>query len=114
MARNQAMFNQPYGRIAGASITGTYATLLTIARGTGFLAAESATILFFFNTLDADIVISFDGGVTDWGYIPANANWTIDLTAGEMLYTGVIQVKHAGVAPTTGAISASAVRTREQ
>lgn len=114
MARNQAIFDQPYGRLAGASITGSYQTLINIARGSGFLAAESATILLFFNTLDKDIIVSLNGGVTDWGYIPALANWTLDLTAGDMLFTGVVQVKHAGVAPTTGAISVSAVRTREQ
>lgn len=114
MARVQAIFNQPYGRLAFGAITGTYATLITLARDTGYLAAESATILLFFNTLNQDVIISLDGGVTDWGYVPALANFTLDLTAGEMLYTGTIQVKHAGVAATAGAISVSAVRTREQ
>lgn len=114
MGYAQALFNTAYGRLAFGSITGTYATLLTVTPSTGSITNNrgAATILYFFNNLNADVIISLDGGTTDAVYLPANFSWTCDLSTGNMLYTGTIQVKHTGSAPASGGIACSVVRTR--
>lgn len=110
----QALFNDTYGRLAFGSITGTYATLKAVTTVTGSVTGNkgSAGILEFFNTLNQDVIISLDGGTTDAIYLPAGLSYTIDLFANFLEFVGTIQVKHAGVAPTSGGISVTIIRSR--
>lgn len=93
------------GRIAGASVTGSYANLLANVQGSGI-------ILYIFSTCDAELVISLDGGTTDWCYIPSTVSPSpiiLPLGAANAQFSGTISVKHNGAAPTTGSVSASVI-----
>ena len=114
MAYVQALFNTTYGRYLYSAITGAYSTLLTVANTTGSVTSNVgfARIIYIFNTLDQDVILSFDNGTTDSVFLPAGKSWTCDLSTGNMYFSGVIRVKHAGVAPASGNIACSVVRTK--
>lgn len=114
MSYQQALFDTAYGRLDAAAVLAGYTTLLTVSAVTGSVDGNkgAAAILFFFNTLDADVVISLDNGTTDAVYLHAGKSWTMDLSAGEMRYLGTIRVKRASGAAATGSIACTAVRTK--
>ena len=105
MGRNRIDTTQAYGTLAFGSVTAAYATLVSSVQGRGIC-------LHFFNSLDAAIVVSLDGGTTDWGLIPAGLSWTIDLGANDIEYSGTSSVKDNGAANTSGFISCSVTRTK--
>lgn len=114
MSFAQALFNDTYGRLAFGSVGAGYATLKAVTRTTGTLTNNKgdAVALLFFNNLNQDVIISLDNGTTDAVYLPANTNWTVDLATNSLMYNGTIQVKHAGVAPTSGGIAVTIVRSK--
>ena len=86
------------GRLAAGAVTGSYATLLP---------AVSASVrkLIITNSLDQETVISLNGGATDFLFLPAQQGIIIDFDT-SMHWAGSCVVKHNGVAPSVGAISA--------
>lgn len=96
------------GRLAFGSVGAGYSSLLTVA-GRG-------AILMITSSLNQEVVISLDGGTTNWGYLPlvpataAGFPYIIEFGASDAEYTGTVSVKHNGVAPTAGAIAASIIR----
>lgn len=105
MGFSQAILNQSAVRVAFGSIGASYATALTVV-GNGM-------ILNIVNNLDQEVVISLNGGLNDHLFIPSGLTPTVvrlDFGSNEMTYSGVIQVKHNGVAPTTGAVSLLVIR----
>jgi len=103
--RNRALVNVPAVRLAFGSVSGTYANLLASIQG-------RAVCLVITNSLNSESVLSLDGGTTDWGFIPARVSLVIDLASNETEYNGTVSVKHNGVAPTSGAIAASIIRSQ--
>lgn len=101
-ATSSAMVFQARGKIVGASLTGTYATLLT--------AAGSLRVIELFNSCDQPIMISFDNGVTDHFELDAQEQFSIDLAAAgrHIAAATVISAKHAGVTPASGSVRCSA------
>lgn len=114
MTYAQALFDTAYGRLDAAGVLAGYSTLLDVQAVNGSVTGNKggATILFFFNTLDADVILSLDNGTTDAVYLHAGKSWTMDLSAGEMRYVGTIRVKRASGAAATGSIACTAVRTK--
>jgi len=114
MSYQQALFNTTYGRLDAAAVLAGYTTILNVANVSGSIANNigCSTIIYFSSTLDADIVISFDNGTTDSFFLHANKSLTIDLSAGNMLFTGIIRIKRFSGAPAAGSIACSVVRTR--
>ena len=105
MSTNSPILTQSAGRIAFGSVTGAYATLLTVA-GTG------ATMIIN-SSLDKEVVLSLNGGTNDHVYIQPGltpASLIIDFAANDMSYSGTIQVKHTGAAPTAGVLSVLVIR----
>ena len=96
------------GRLAFGSVGAGYSSLITVS-GRG-------AIVMITSSLNQEVVISLNGGTTDWGYLPlvpataAGFPYTIELGANDAEFTGTISVKHNGVAPTAGAIAASVIR----
>lgn len=88
------------GRLAFGSVTGSYVTLLA--------ATGSVRKLLLTNSLDKETIITLDGGTTDFIYLPASTGLLLDFDI-SLQYSGTVQVKHNGVAPTVGAISAGIV-----
>lgn len=95
--------NTKKGKISGASLTGSYATVLALT--------FDAKILQLFNSCDATILISLDGGVTESFELEAGESTSLDLRAATLyVASGVnISAKHAGAAPTSGTIRATAI-----
>lgn len=88
---------QPYGKINGTSITGTYQTVLTLS--------GDADIFFIFNSCDKELIVSVPG-TPDAFYLPPTRSLTFDArTNKKRIKAGTFEVKHAGVAPTTGIFS---------
>lgn len=102
----QALFNNPYVRIPFGSITGTYTNIDIITNWQpGSTQSGSAGIIMIQNNLNQDVILSFDGGVTDSFYLlTATTGLVIDLATNGMLFEGTVQIKHTGAAPTSGAI----------
>jgi len=88
--------------LAPAGIGATYATLATLT----FHAKQ----LLFVNSLDGDVVLSFDGGTTDHVRLPASTSLSLNFTDNEHLLAGtVIQVKDGASAPTAGTLGVTPV-----
>ena len=94
----QALNTLAGGRVAFGSVGAGYSTLLTVT--------DKAIILLVSNTLNQDVVLSLDGGTTNWHTLPAGISFVLDFGTNGASFNGTIQVKHNGVAPTAGAISA--------
>lgn len=90
------------GKIAGASLTGSYASLLSAP-------ATRGRVLYLLNDCDQSILISFDGGTTAHFELAPGESPVIDLKANGLALESGISVKHAGVAPTSGSIRASVI-----
>jgi len=94
---------QARGKIVGAALTGTYATLLT--------AGGDLRIIQLFNSCDQPILISLDGGTTGHFELDAQEQFSLDLAAAQRhVATGVvISAKHDGVAPASGSVRVSVI-----
>lgn len=109
MSNKHADFDD-YGQLAASSLTGSYQTLLTLT--------DDADILILFNTSNHDLILRVPSkaarstsATTKEIYVCAAQPFVLDLRPGsKRLAKGLIEVKHAGVAPTSGSISATALR----
>lgn len=90
--------DEAYGSLAFGSVAAGYATLKAVKDCVGFI---------LFNSTDADVVVSLDGGTTDWASVPATTSFVANLGALGLDYSGIISVKQGSAAPTLGAVSAS-------
>lgn len=91
------------GKISGASLTGSYATLLN--------PTSDLRILAILNSCDNTIMVSLDGGSTDSFELEAGESVILDLAANGLKFDNAVNVsaKHAGAAPTAGSVRASGV-----
>lgn len=103
MTLRRARLNNGSGRMAFGSLTGSYQSLLAAVPGRG-------VSLIFSNSLNAETVVSLDGGTTDFITLQASHSITIDFAAIGAEFSGAVFVKHTGAAPTSGAISVGVVR----
>lgn len=86
-----------YGKIAGTSLTTTYATLLTMSAD-----ARGLTIM---NSCDQAVIITLDNGTTNSIELDAYESITEDYAAlGRHLTSSTIKAKHAGTLPKIGSI----------
>lgn len=104
MAHQRAVVTTAGGSIAGASLTGSYQTLISSVPGRGVLLAVG-------NTCNADVVLSLNGGTTNWMVIPAGVSFTFNLGAVGVEYSGTISAKHNGAAPASGTLSVGVIRS---
>lgn len=90
--------------IAFGSITSSYTTLLSNLTG--------CAILSLWNTTDQDIFVTWDNGLYDAVLLPPGGFQQLNFGANGLILNSIssIKAKYASVAPTTGAIYASAVR----
>lgn len=105
MGFSQCLLNQSAARVGFASVTGTYVTALTVV-GNGVL-------MNIISNLNQEVVISLNGGLNDHIYVPPGVTpvvFALDFGTNELSYSGVIQLKHTGVAPASGAINILVVR----
>lgn len=99
----RAKTNVSVGSLAFGSISGTYAALKT--------GVERCRGLLFFSSLDKDVIISIDGGTTDFAWIPANSSFILNFEQFGLQYSGSLSVKQGGGgACTSGFISVSQLR----
>lgn len=86
-----------YGKIAGTSLTTTYATLLTMSAD-----ARGLTIM---NSCDQAVIITLDNGTTNNIELDAYESITEDYAAlGRYLTSSTIKAKHAGTLPKVGSV----------
>jgi hypothetical protein len=112
----QALFNEPYARLAFGSVTGLFTTLADLTPPVPTVVGTQnggAAIIIIQSSLNNSVILSFDGGVTESLYlIPNTSGLVIDLTASELRFSGVVSIKHAGVACTSGEIVVCAVMSK--
>lgn len=91
------------GKIAGTSLTGSYATLLD--------PSSDIRILNLFNSCNATIFVSLDGGSTDSMELEVGESVSLDLGANGLKFANAVNIsaKHAGAVPTAGTIRASGI-----
>jgi len=83
--------------IAAASVTGTYAALNTFN-------GKSVQVLVLINTLNQEVTLSLDEGVTNWMVLPVVSTF-LSITLPHMQWSGVVSIKHNGAAATAGRLS---------
>lgn len=92
------------GRLLAAAVTAGYVSLHSSVKGRG-------VIIHIANSLDGDVVLSLDGGTTDYIAIPAGNNITFNLGTNNAEYSGTISVKQGpSGASTSGFISCGVLR----
>ncbi len=101
--RTQALVNVAGLGLAFGSITGSYQNISPLVSGRG-------VILHVENSLDTISIISLDAGVTDWVFLPPGKSMQIPFGSCGVEWTGRCMVKHNGIPPTAGFISAAIVR----
>lgn len=97
--------NIQYSDLAFGSISGSYATLITLT--------QDAYEIRFTNQTDAAILVSFNGGSTNHILVRANTDYSVInlIGLGLSLASGAsISIAHAGVAPTVGRFSVTVLR----
>lgn len=67
--------------LAFGSISGSYAAV-------GTVTANPWRIVFFTNTTDADLIVSWNGGTTDHMIVPAGASASLDCAANGIFQYG--------------------------
>lgn len=94
---------QTFGSVTGSALTGTYASVITLANG--------AVIAHFFNSCNQSIVVSLDSGTTDSYLLEAYESFSLDLsTSGRKIANGnIVKAKHNGVTPTAGTLRVSVI-----
>lgn len=87
-----------------SSITGAYQNLLTLS--------DDSDLLFLYNTTNSALIFKIPSGTTTKEIrVPPGATLSIDARSNsKRLAKGIIQVKHAGVATTSGEVTAIAAR----
>lgn len=90
--------DEAYGSLAFGDVAVAYTTLKVVKDCIGFI---------FFNGTDAGVVVSLDGGTTDWASVPATTSFVANLGALGLDYSGTISVKQGSAGPTSGAVSVS-------
>ena len=90
------------GYLTSAGIGAAYADLIAGVEG-------SVRKIVISNSLNTEVVLSLDNGTTDFIVLqPNSAPLVLDLDV-SMHWAGTIRVKHNGVAPASGAISAGVI-----
>ena len=91
------------GKIVGASLTASYATLLN--------PTTDMRIVYIFNTCNQTILVSLDGGTTDSLELEAGESVTMDLANNGLKFDNAVNIsaKHGGAAPTAGTVRASGI-----
>lgn len=91
------------GKIAGASLTGSYATLLD--------PSTDLRIVQLFNSCNQTIFVSLDSGSTDTFELEPAESTSIDLTSNRLKFSNAVNIsaKHAGVVPTAGSIRCTGI-----
>lgn len=94
----------PYGYVAGTSITGSYQTVLSLS--------DDSDFLFIFNTCDTALIMRVPSYTSTAEIrLPAGANFSLDCrTNSKRLAKGNIEIKYAGAAPTTGEFCVTVAR----
>lgn len=94
---------QAKGKISGASLTGTYATLLN--------PTSDLRVIYLLNSCNASILVSLDGGTTDTFELEPSESVTVDLGANGMKFDNAVNIsaKHNGSAPTSGSIRCTGI-----
>ena len=100
MSLNKAVVSTAGGLVSFGSVGAGYGTLLAT---TGRVRK-----IFLQNSLNQNIVVSLDGGTTNWMVLLAQKDLAIDFDT-SLQFSGTISIKHNGVAPTSGAISAAII-----
>lgn len=91
------------GKIAAASLTGSYATLLTMG--------GSARALHLYNSTDQPVLITLDNGTTDSVELDAGESYVIDYAMNGMILTSsTIKAKYVSTAPSVGSVRAIIAR----
>lgn len=107
----KAQFTTPYGRAAFGSIGAGFTNLLDATKDfSGATPNGMVTVIMIDSTLNTDVDLSLDGGATASIRVKANQGRIIDLLANNMTWAGVIQVRHSGVAPSSGDITIEVIR----
>jgi len=89
-------------KIAGTAITATYQTV--------GIFDDDLRCVFVFNSCDAPIIISLDGGITDHFELDQEG-FDIDLRALSLaLEKPTISVKYVSAAPTTGSLRVTGIK----
>lgn len=95
--------NVACGKIAAASLTGSYATLLTMG-GQG-------RVLHLYNSTDQPVLFSLDAGTTGSIELDAGESYAVDYVANALIATSsTIQAKYVSVAPSVGSVRAIIAR----
>jgi hypothetical protein len=94
------------GKILGTALTTSYASIISAAN------ANDARIIQVFNTCDETILISLDGGSTDHYELESSEKAvSIDLGASGLQQPNLaIQVKDAGVTPSSGSVRCTVIK----
>jgi hypothetical protein len=96
--------NVACGKIAAASLTGSYATLLTMG-GQG-------RVLHLYNSTDQPVLFSLDAGTTGSIELDAGESYAVDYVANALIATSsTIQAKYVSVAPSVGSVRAIIARS---
>lgn len=104
MSANRRLVSESAGTVAFGSVGASYGTLIGPIAGRG-------VVIFIANSLNAGVILSLDGGTTDFIRLPAATPITIDLGANSAEYSGRISIKQDGAgAPTSGFISCGVIR----
>lgn len=106
MSANRRYLGMASARLAAASVSAGYVTLIGPVAGRGYVLQIS-------NSLNGDVVLSLDGGTTDYITLPAGISLSIDFGTNNIEYSGTASVKQGpSGASTTGFISAGVIRTQ--
>jgi hypothetical protein len=102
-AGTAAIAYQAKGKIAGSSLTGSYATLLN--------PTSDLRIIQIFNSCNQTILVSLDGGTTDTFELEAGESTSVDLATNGMKFDNAVNIsaKHGGVAPTAGSVRVTGI-----
>jgi hypothetical protein len=104
MSRVRAKVDVTGGSIAGTSITGSYQTVLSSIQGRG-------VVLVFGNSCNTDLVVSLDGGTTNWMILPAGFSPVLDFGSNDVEFSGSVSIKHNGVGPASGTFAVGVIRS---
>ena len=92
-----------YGEVEGTSMTPSYQTVAS--------ADDDVSHVFVFNNTNKPIILSFDGGTTDhFKLIGETFAWDVVSNRKILRAPVVVQVKHAGTAPTSGSLRITLVK----
>lgn len=96
MALKHVQF-QAAGSKSFSDITSSFATLLSMT--------DDADVVYVFNTLDAEVALSFNAGATSHFVLPAGMGFTFDArTNSKRIAKTDVSVKYTDSAPTSGKI----------